>query len=58
MLIFDSNHSKRNCNVLEYRHPVEQVKVLEDESDALVPESGAFCGVEFGNVFPGNIVMA
>lgn len=36
----------------------EQVKVLEDESDALVPESGSFCGVEFGNIFPGNIVMA
>ena len=35
-----------------------ELGVLEDESDALVPESGAFCGVEFGNVFPGNIVMA
>jgi len=36
----------------------EQVEVLEDEADALVPERGALCGVEFGYVFPGDVVMA
>ena len=48
----------RHHQVFEGCGTGEQVKVLEDESDSLVPESGAFCGVEFGNVVPGNIVMA